>query len=116
MPRGNVAINRERAKEVKDGIVYQVLPEIEHEGQMCPSFTTVSPTKCQICGNTLFGNQYYERIIITSYGNIIVRTTYWICTNPDCAKHHTDTILGVTGSANYSDEYNEKMQSVRHVI
>ena len=53
MPRGNVAINRERAKEVKDGIVYQVLPEIEHEGQMCPSFTTVSPTKCQICGNNL---------------------------------------------------------------
>jgi hypothetical protein len=50
MPRGNVAINREIAKEVKDGIVYQVLPEIEYEGQMCPSFTTVSPIKYKICG------------------------------------------------------------------
>lgn len=114
MPSGNVTINREIAKEVQDGIVYQVLPEIEHERQMHSLFTTISPIKCQICGCNLFANQHYERIIITSYGNIIVPTTYWICNNPDCAKHHTDTILGVTGSANYSDEYNEKMQCVRY--
>jgi len=114
MPRGNLTINREISKEVQDGIVYQVLPEIEHEGQMLPSFTTVSPHKCSICGNALFANQYYDRVIITSYGNIIIPTTYWICTNPSCAKHHTDTIIGVTGSANYSNEYNEKMQSVRY--
>lgn len=114
MSSGNVAINREIAKEVRNGIVYQVLPEIEYVGQMYPLFSTVSPIKCQICANPLFGNQHYERIIITSYGNIIVPTTYWICRNPSCAKHHTDTIVGVTGSANYSDEYNEKMQSVRY--
>ena len=114
MSSGNVAINREIAKEVRNGIVYQVLPEIEYVEQMHPLFSTVSPIKCQICNNPLFGNQHYERIIITSYGNIIVPTTYWICKNPNCAKHHTDTIIGVTGSANYSDEYNEKMQSVRY--
>ena len=72
MSKGNVVINREIAKEVHDGIVYQVLPEIEHETQMYPIFTTISPIKCQICGCTLFANQHYERIIITSYGNIIV--------------------------------------------
>ncbi len=38
MPSGNVTINREIAKEVQDGIVYQVLPEIEHERQMHPLF------------------------------------------------------------------------------
>ena len=49
MPRGNIAINREIAKEVKDGIVYQVLLEIEYEGQMCPSFTRLFNLfwKCQ---------------------------------------------------------------------
>lgn len=114
MPRVNVTINREIAKEVQDGIFYQVLPEIEHEGQMLPSFTTVSPHKCSICSSALSANQYYDRVIITTFGNLIVPTTYWICTNPNCAKHHTDTIIGVTGSANYSDEYNEKMLSVRY--
>ncbi|MCD4765198.1 MAG: hypothetical protein K8R34_01670, partial [Methanosarcinales archaeon] len=72
MPSGNVTINRKIAKEVQDGIVYQVLPEIEHEGQMCPLFTPVSPIKCQICGSLLYANQYYDRVIITSYGNLIV--------------------------------------------
>ena len=31
MPRGNVAINRKIAKKVQDGIIYQILPEIEDE-------------------------------------------------------------------------------------
>jgi len=50
MSCGNVAINREIAKEVQNEIVCQVLPEIENKGQMCPLFTTISPLKCQICG------------------------------------------------------------------
>jgi len=41
MSKGNVAIIREIAKEVHDGIVYQVLPEIEQETQMYPIFTTM---------------------------------------------------------------------------
>ena len=31
-----------------------------------------------------------------------------------CKKHHTDKIIGVNGSANYSDEFIEKQKSVRY--
>jgi len=52
--------------------------------------------------------------MISSYSIIKCLTTYWICSNPECGKHHTDTILGVTGSANYSDEYKEKAEAARY--
>ena len=79
-----------------------------------PLFKPISPPHCTICKSPLKRNKYYDQFAISSYGIIRCPVTYWICSNPNCKKHHHDTLIGVTGSANYSDEYNEKMKCVRY--
>lgn len=112
--KGNVIINKSIAKGIENGKIVQVLPEVQFEGRMVPLFTPLSPTHCSICGSPLNINEYYDRFIISSYGIIECPVIYWICSNPNCKKHHSDTIIGVTGSANYSDEYLEKQKCVRY--
>jgi len=69
---------------------------------------------CDTGEHGLKPNKYYDRFAISSYGIIRCPVTYWICSNPDCKKHHHDQLIGITGSANYSDEYNEKTKCVRY--
>jgi len=114
MAKGNQSINKSLAKDVENGHIVQELPEVEFEGQMCSLFTPISPPHCIICRSPLKPNKYYDRFAISSYGIIRCPVTYWICSNPDCKKHHHDQLIGITGSANYSDEYNEKMKCVRY--
>ena len=114
MTKGNISINKSLAKEVENGKVVQTLPLIEFGGSMHPIFTPISPIHCSVCGNPIKPNEHYDRFIISSYGIIRCPTTYWICSNPKCRKHHTDMILGITGSANYSDEYLEKQKCTRY--
>jgi hypothetical protein len=82
MPKGNIAINKNMAKIIKNGRIAQEIPMILSGGRM--------------------------EHLFTSYGIIERPVSYWICSNPGCGKHHTDMILGVTGSANYSDEFKDK--------
>lgn len=114
MPKGNQKINRTIAMVVVDGKIAQDLPVMIFNGRTVPLFTVIHPDRCIICGSSLKINQHYDRYIISSYGIIMVPTIYWICSNPDCEKHHTDTIIGVTGAANYSDEFIEKEKCVRY--
>ena len=114
MAKGNQCINKSIAKEVEHGKIIQDIPETEHNGEMFPLFTVIPPTHCFVCGNKLRPNENYDRFIISSYGIIVCPTTYWICSNEMCKKHHTDKIIGVTGSANYSDEFIEKQKSIRY--
>jgi len=114
MAKGNIPINKSLAKDMENGKIIQELPEIEYEGKMYPLFTPISPISCKICENSLNSNECYDRYAISSYGIIRCPVKYWTCSNPNCNKHHHDTLLGVTGSANYSDEYNEKMKDVRY--
>ncbi|MEA1999748.1 MAG: transposase [Euryarchaeota archaeon] len=114
MAKGNIPINKALSKEVENGKIVQTLPLIGFEGQMYPLFTPISPIRCSVCGNPIKPNENYSRSLISSYGIISCPTTYWICSNPKCRKHHTDMILGITGSANYSDEYLEKQKCVRY--
>lgn len=114
MAKGNKYINKSIAKEVKHGKIIQDLPEIEHNGEMYPLFTVIPHTHCCICGSKLKSNEKYDRSIISSYGIITCPTTYWICSNNECKKHHTDTIIGVHESANYSDEFLEKQMHIRY--
>lgn len=114
MAKGNQCIYKSIAKEVEHGKIIQDILEIEHNGEMFPLFTVIPPTHCFVCGNKLRPNENYERFIISSYGIIVSPTTYWICSNEMCKKHHTDKIIGVTESANYSDEFIEKQKSVRY--
>lgn len=114
MAKGNQCINKSIAKEVEDGKIIQDLPEIEHNGIFYPLFSVIYPTHCSVCGSKLRPKQNYDRSILSSYGVIICPTTYWICSNGECKKHHTDTIIGITGSANYSDEFLEKQMHVRY--
>ncbi len=112
--KGNIAINKSIAKGIENGKIIQKIPEVQSGGRMVPLFTPISPIQCSICGNHLKINEYYDRFIISSYGIIEVPVIYWICSNPKCEKHHSDTIIGVTGSANYSDEYLQKQKCVRY--
>ena len=114
MSKGNQCINKSIAKEVEHGKIIQDIPETEHNGEMFPLFTVIPPRDCFVCGSKLRPNENYDRFIISSYGIIVCPTTYWICSNEMCKKHHTDKIIGVTGSANYSDEFIEKQKSVRY--
>lgn len=112
MPKGNISINKSLAKEVENGRIIQVLPDIPINRVRLPLFTTIPSTRCSVCGSPLKSNENYDRFIISSYGIIICPVVYRICSK--CGKHHTDTIVGVTGSANYSDEYKEKQNAVRY--
>ena len=112
MPKGNIPIDKSAAKEVIDGTIVQTLPYTPYNRAMYPLFTPVSPTMCSVCGSSLKPNENYDRFIISSYGTIMCPISYWICSK--CGKHHTDAIVGVTGSANYSDEYKEKQKAVRY--
>jgi hypothetical protein len=114
MAKGNQCINKSLAKEVEHGKIIQDIPETEHNGEMFPLFTVIPPTHCSVCGSKIRPNENYDRFIISSYGIIVCPTTYWICSNEMCKKHHTDTIIGVTGSANYSDEFIEKQKCIRY--
>jgi len=110
--KGNISINKTLAKGIENGKIIQDLPEVLFGGRMVPLFAPISPVICSICGSPLRINEHYDRFLISSYGIIECPVAYWICTN--CGKHHTDTIIGVTGSANYSDEYLEKQIIVRY--
>lgn len=112
--KGNIPINKSLSKEIENGKIVQSLPEVLFEGHMYPLFTPISPTHCSVCQNPLKINEYYSRFSISSYGIIECPVTYWICSNPNCKKHHSDMILGVTGSSNYSDEYIDKQICVRY--
>lgn len=69
---------------------------------------------CERQRSKLRPNENYDRFIISSCGIIVCPTTYCICSNEMCKKHHTDKIIGVTGSANYNDEFIEKQKCVRY--
>lgn len=112
--KGNISINKSIAKGIENGKIFQNIPEVQFGGRMVPLFTPISPTQCSICGSLLKINEYYDRFIISSYGVIECPVTYWICSNPNCEKHYSDTLIGVTGSANYSDEYLQKQKCVRY--
>jgi hypothetical protein len=114
MAKGNIPLNKSLAKEIQDGNVIQKLPEVIYDKKMYPLFTVISPKQCSVCGSNLKAHKSYDRFVIPSYGLIACSTTYHICSNEECKKHHTDFILGVTGSANYSDEFLEKQMHVRY--
>jgi len=96
--KGNIEINKSIAKGIENGKIFQNLPEVQFGGRMVPLFTPIPPIQCSICGSHLKINEHYNRFIISSYGIIECPVTYWICSNPNCEKHHCDTLIGVTGS------------------
>lgn len=111
--KGNKEINKELAKPIRNGEIVQRVPEIDWNGRKVPLFTYIPPNQCINCGSTLGVHQYYSRHIISSYGIIEVPVQYLICKNPVCREYQHGSIIGVTGSANYSDEYLEKQETSR---
>lgn len=114
MAKGNVPINKNLAKKIENGRLFHEIPLVLSGGRMLPLFSPVNPTNCKWCNSPLKFNENYTRFLITSYGIIETPINYWICSNPGCGKHHADTIIGVTGSANYSDEFKDKQFFVRN--
>ena len=112
MGRGNKTIDKSFVKTIFEGNVLIPLPKVFVENRLLPLFSILSPTHCDYCGTNLNINSHYTRFILTSYGTITRDTTYKIC--PSCKKSFHDQVVGVTGSANYSDEFYEKQKSVRY--
>lgn len=113
--KGNRKINRQLARKATNGWIIQRLPTMEVNGQQIPIGTPISPTECVHCGHhELKHKEYYTRWLISSYGILQVETSYWKCLNPQCKKPNRDLIVGVTGSANYTDEYNAKSNNTRY--
>jgi hypothetical protein len=48
---GNISINKPLAKEVENGQIVQMSPQIGFEGQMYPLFTPIFPISCSVRGN-----------------------------------------------------------------
>ena len=112
MGKGNKAINNLFVKTVFEGNILIPLPKVLFENRYHPMFSLIPPTHCDFCGTKLNVNSHYTRSILTSYGTITRDVTYWIC--PNCKKNFHDRIVGVTGSANYSDEFYDKQMLVRY--
>lgn len=112
--KGNIPINTSLSRRIENGQIVIDLPMDVYNGQRVPLFTVISPHKCSICGCRLYVHGHYERHIISSYGIIERPMTYWICSNESCKKHHHENIIGVNGSANYSDEFLQKQKYVRY--
>ncbi len=112
--KGNIPINTSLSRRIENGQIVIDLPMDRYHGQKIPLFTVISPHKCSRCGSRLHVHSHYERHIISSYGIIERPMTYWICSNESCKKYYHETIIGVTGSANYSDEFLQKQKYVRY--
>jgi hypothetical protein len=112
MGRGNKIINKSMVKTIFDGNILIPLPKILVGNRYHSLFSIISPTHCDCCGMKLNVNSHYTRSILTSYGTITCNTTYRIC--PSCEKHFHDEVIGVSGSANYSDEFYDKQKFVRY--
>src|SRR5665647_2391501 len=94
MIRGNKSINKSMVKTIFEGNILIPLPKVLVGNRFHSLFSIISPTHCDFCG--------------TKTRN----TTYWIC--PNCKKNFHDQIVGVYGSANYSDEFYDKQKFVRY--
>ena len=112
MGRGNKIIDKSMVKSIFEGNILIPLPKLLVGNRYFPLFSLISLNHCDFCDTKLNVNSYYTRSILTSYGTIICKTTYRIC--PKCKKHFHDEIVGVSGSANYSDEFFEKQKFVRY--
>ena len=112
MGKGNRPIDKSMAKTIFEGNILIPLPKLLVGNRFHSLFSIISPTHCDFCGTKLNVNSRYTRFILTSYGTITLNTTYWIC--PNCQKHYHDEIVGVSGSANYSDEFYDKQKFVRY--
>jgi hypothetical protein len=112
MGSGNKTIDRLMVKTVFEDNILIPLPKVFVENRLFPLFSIISPTHCDFCHSKLNVNFYYTRFILTSYGTITLNITYWIC--PNYKKSFHDQIIGVTGSANHSDEFYDKQKFVRY--
>jgi hypothetical protein len=112
MGRGNKIIDKSMVKTIFGGNILIPLPKILIGNRYHPLFSIISPTHCDCCGMKLNVNSHYTRSILTSYGTITCNTTYRICSR--CEKHFHDEVVGVSGSANYSDEFYDKQKYVRY--
>jgi hypothetical protein len=112
MEKGNKSINKSMVKTIFEGNILIPLPKVLVGNRFHSLFSIISPTHCDFCGTELNVNSHYTRFILTSYGTITRNTTYWIC--PNCKQNFHDQIVGVYGSANYSDEFYDKQKFVRY--
>ncbi len=112
MGRGNKTIDKLMVKTIFEDNILIPLPKVFIENRLFSLFSIISPTHCDFCSTKLNVNSHYIRFILTSYGTITRNTTYWIC--PICKKSFHDQIVGVSGSANYSDEFYDKQKFVRY--
>lgn len=109
--KGNIPINKDISKKVEHGQIVQDIPLVEYNGSLLPLFTVIPATKLVDDPECLTVHNHYTRYIISTYGIIEIPITYWRSVD---STYYADAIVGVTGSANYSDEYLQKQKWVRY--
>ena len=112
--KGNIKIPHSIAKTIDHGKITKVLPLVEYNDTHVPLFTVISPTKCEKCGGPLKKNKEYFRYILYFSDVLEIKVNYQRCKNPKCKKFHTDQIIGVDKGRNYSNDYLDAMEHVRH--
>ena len=103
--KGNAQIETKYAKRIENGKIVRDLPLVEYGGEILPLFSVIRPRCCPKCGGKLNRNKSYNRYVLSHYGVLEIPVTYWECSNEECDEYLADTIVGVTGSNNYSEEY-----------
>ncbi|KXA91895.1 hypothetical protein AKJ65_08285 [candidate division MSBL1 archaeon SCGC-AAA259E19] len=111
MPRGNVAIDKENAKNVRNGKIVMELPWMMHKGELVHLFSVDVPETCSECGSKLYDNKSHDRFILTVAGTLKIPVTYKRCS--ECGNLECCEIVGVDGSRNYSEEFLSKSMLAR---
>mgnify|MGYP000709899175 CR=1 FL=1 len=112
MGKGNIPIDKDKAKTIEDGKIVNELPSMMYNGELVHLFSVDVPEKCPECGGKLYDNKKYDRYILTSEGVIEVPVVYKRC--KECSNMESSKIIGVDGSRNYADEILLKSKKVRH--
>ncbi len=102
MGRGNKIIDKSMVKTIFEGNILIPLPKLLVGNRYHSMFFNISYSLRFLRYEIKNMNSHYTCSILTSYGTITCNTAYRIC--PRCKKHFHDEVVGVSGSANYSDE------------
>jgi len=112
--KGNIPIPKDQARAIENGKIIKDLPLVPFRDTYLPLFTVISPDKCKVCGSSLKAHKSYFRYILSSFDLLQIPVTSHRCINKECKAFQSDKILGVDGSDNYSEEYNDKEYHVRY--
>ncbi len=112
MAKGNIPIDKDKAKTIEDGKIVKELPLVPYNGELVHLFSIDVPEICPKCSGKLNKNKEHDRYILTSEGTLERPVVYKRC--KVCGNPVTSKIVGVDGPNNYAEELLLKSKESRH--